>query len=68
MYLLTLNRKKETLFHVLGSLFEKLGGVPKIVISDNMKTIMDETRTNYSSGKINGKFNQFSKDYQFILK
>ena len=33
-----------------------------------MKTIMDEARTNYASGKINGKFDQFSKDYQFILK
>lgn len=68
VYLLTLNRKQETLFHALDSLFEKLGGVPKTVISDNMKTIMDEARTNYSSGKVNIKFDQFSKDYQFILK
>ena len=41
MYLLTLNRKQETLFHALDSLFEKLGGVPKTVISDNMKTIKE---------------------------
>ena len=68
VYLLTLNRKQETLFHALDSLFEKLGGVPKTVISDNMRTIMDEARTNYASGKINVKFDQFSKDYQFILK
>ena len=53
VYLLTLNQKQETLFHALDSLFEKLGGFPKTVISDNMKTIMDEARTNYSSGKIN---------------
>ena len=53
MYLLTLNRKQETLFHALDSLFEKLGEFPKTVISDNMKTIMDEARTNYASGKIN---------------
>lgn len=33
-----------------------------------MKTIMDEARTNYASGKVNVKFDQFSKDYQFILK
>ena len=68
VYLLTLNRKQETLFHALDSLFEKLGGVPKAVISDNMKTIMDEARTNYASEKINEKFDQFSKNYQFILK
>ena len=41
VYLLTLNRKQETLFHALDSLFEKLGGVPKTVISDNMKTIKE---------------------------
>ena len=68
VYLLTLNRKQETLFHALDTIFEKLGEVPKAVISDNIKTIMDEARTNYASGKINGKFDQFSKDYQFILK
>ena len=33
-----------------------------------MKTIMDEARTNYSLGKVIVKFDQFSKDYQFILK
>ena len=53
VYLLTLNRKQKTLFHALDSLFEKLGEFPKTVISDNMKTIMDEARTNYASGKIN---------------
>ena len=68
VYLLTLNRKQETLFHALDTIFEKLGGVPKTVISDNMKMIMDEARTNYASGKINRKFDQFSKDYQFIFK
>lgn len=41
VYLLTLNRKQETLFHALDSLFEKIGGVPKTVISDNMKTIRE---------------------------
>lgn len=39
VYLLTLNRKQETLFHALDSLFEKLGGIPKTVISENIKTI-----------------------------
>ena len=65
VYLLSLNRKQETLFYALDSLFEKLGRVPKTVINDNMKTIMDKARTNYTSGKINVKFDRFSKDYQF---
>ena len=41
VYLLTLNRKQETLFHALDTIFENLGGVPKTVISDNMKTIKE---------------------------
>ena len=41
IYLLSLNRKQETLFHALDTIFEKLGGVPKTVISDNMKTIKE---------------------------
>ena len=41
VYLLTLNRKQETLFHTLDTIFEKLGGFPKTVISDNMKTIKE---------------------------
>ena len=68
VYLLTLNRKHETLFHALDTIFEKLGRDSKTLISDNMKTIMDEAHTHYSFGKVNVKFDQFSKDYQFILK
>ena len=41
VYLLTLNPKQETLFHALDSIFEKLGGVSKTVISDNIKTIKE---------------------------
>ena len=40
-YLLSLNRKQETLFHALDTIFEKLGGFPKTVISENMKTIKE---------------------------
>ena len=41
IYLLSLNRKQETLFHALDTIFEKLGGFPKTVISENMKTIKE---------------------------
>ena len=41
VYLLTLNRKQETLFYALDTIFEKLGGFPKTVISENMKTIKE---------------------------
>lgn len=45
--------------------FEIFGGVPDEVLTDNMKTVMDEPRTKYSPGKINNKFQQFADDYGF---
>lgn len=33
-----------------------------------MKTVMDEARTEYSSGKVNVKFQQFADDYGFMVK
>ena len=29
---------------------------------------MDEARTEYSSGKVNAKFQQFANDYGFVVK
>lgn len=43
-------------------------GIPKTLKTDNMKTIMDESRTYYSCGKVNNRFNRFAKDYGFIVK
>src|SRR5690625_6731012 len=48
--------------------FEAIGGVPKTLLVDNMKTIMDEPRTAYKSGKVNERFYQFSKDYGFKVQ
>lgn len=45
--------------------FEDLGGVPKILLTDNMKTVMDESRTKYQRGKVNAKFMTFAKDFGF---
>ena len=36
--------------------FETFGGVPKVIVTDNMKTVMDEARTEHFSGTINNKF------------
>ena len=44
------------------------GGVPKEVLTDNMKTVMDEPRTAYCNGKINNKFQQFADDYGFKVR
>ena len=49
----------------MDEIFQLIGGVPKIIITDNMKTVMDEARTAYKNRKINNKFYQFSQDYRF---
>lgn len=47
--------------------FEAIGGVPKTIVTDNMKTVMDEARTEYSKGIVNERFDQFAKDCGFEL-
>lgn len=48
--------------------FEVFGGVPKVIVTDNMKTVMDEARTEYSKGTINNKFAQFAQDFGFKVQ
>lgn len=45
--------------------FEKIGGVPNEIVTDNMKTVMDIPRTENFNGMINNKFQQFAKDFNF---
>lgn len=65
VYRLSLDKTQDILFSFLDESFELFGGVPKEILTDNMKTVMDEPRTNYSKGKVNNKFEQFAKDYGF---
>lgn len=67
-YGVSLSKSQEILFHFLDNAFEAFGGVPKSIITDNMKTVMDVSRTEYNQGKINNKFKQFSDDYGFETK
>lgn len=68
IYRLSLTKTQDVLFHFLNDAFETLGGVPKELLTDNMKTVMDESRTPYSKGKVNNKFAQFASDYGFTVK
>ena len=68
IYFLSMSKTQTVLFHHLDTAFEMAGGVPKTLRTDNMKTVMDDPRTEYSKGKINNKFAQFAKDYGFEVK
>lgn len=67
-YHLSLTKSQDVLFSFIDDAFETFGGVPQELLTDNMKTVMDEPRTEYSKGKVNARFRQFASDYGFTVK
>ena len=65
VYRVSLSKTQDILVSFLDDAFETFGGVPDEIVTDNMKTVMDEARTEYSTGKVNNKFQQFADDYGF---
>ena len=65
VYKLSMQKTQDVLFSLLTEAFETLGGVPKTILTDNMKTVMDDARTKYKKGKINIKFEEYAKDFGF---
>lgn len=65
VYRVSLTKTQDILFSFLDDAFETFGGVPDEIVTDNMKTVMDEAGTEYSGGKINNRFQQFANDYGF---
>lgn len=65
VYQLSINKTQDILLHFMAQSFEVFGGVPEIIVTDNMKTVMDTPRTERNKGKVNAKFEQFAKDYGF---
>jgi transposase len=68
VYRISLDKTQEILFSFLDDAFNTFGGVPREILCDNMKTIMDAPRTEYSKGKVNNKFSQFANDYGFKVR
>lgn len=68
VYKISLDKSQEILFNFLDDAFSTFGGVPNEILCDNMKTVMDEARTEYFKGKVNNKFSQFAQDYGFKVK
>lgn len=67
-YGISLSKTQDILFNFLDNAFELFGGVPNVLLTDNMKTVMDVPRTEYSKGKINNKFQMFADDYGFQVQ
>ena len=53
VYRLSLIKSPDVLFSFIDDAFAAFGGVAQELLTDNMKTVMDEPRTEYSKGKVN---------------
>ena len=68
VYRMSITKSQDILFHFLDDAFQTFSGVPAEIVTDNMKTVMDEPRTKNSPGKVNIKFQQFADDYGFRVQ
>ncbi|MCG8342309.1 MAG: IS21 family transposase, partial [Chlorobiales bacterium] len=62
---LTTNRNQETLFSSLIEGFRYFTGIPKEILFDNMKTVVDRTRTTFTRVEFNDTFKHFADDAGF---
>lgn len=65
---LNISKSQIVLMSFMTEAFEVFGGVPKVIVTDNMKTVMDEARTEHFTGTINNKFAQFAQDFGFKVQ
>ena len=68
IYRMVPTKSQDVLFFCLDDAFTVFGGVPEEIVTDNMKTVMDQPRTRGSKGKINIRFQQFADDYGFRVQ
>lgn len=57
-----------TVIDFLAESFEKIGGVVKELVIDNIKCLVDKPRTSDSDAILNAKFIEFAKDYNIEVK
>lgn len=63
----TFDRTQPTVFHCLINAFDYCGnGVPQEIWFDNMKTVVDRSKSQFTQTVFNEKFRQFAKDARFI--
>lgn len=65
---LILDTKVENLLSFLAESFEKIGGVPKEIVIDNLKQFVEKPRRNGEPAILTAKFEEFCKDYGIAVK
>ena len=64
---LTFDQTQQTLFKCMINAFHYFGGTTKEILFDNMKTIVDQVKSDFNDVVINNKALQFSKDASFKI-
>lgn len=59
------DRSQETLFDCMTYAFKHFGGVPREILFDNMKTVVDQSRSSFTRTVFNQKFEYYAKDIGF---
>ncbi|AYG01882.1 IS21 family transposase [Lactococcus allomyrinae] len=62
---LTTSREQPILFDCLNNAFFELGGVPEEIWFDNMKTVVDHSKSQFTHAVFNETFRQYAKDAGF---
>lgn len=62
---LTFDRSQDTLLSCLAQAFDATGGIPREIWFDNMKTVVDHSKSSFGHAFFNQRFYQFSKDAGF---
>ena len=65
---LILDTKVENLLSFLAESFEKIGGVPKEIVIDNLKQFVEKPRRNGEPAILTSRFEEFCKDYGIKVK
>lgn len=63
---LTFDRSQITLFKCLTNAFQYTGGIPTEIWFDNMKTVVDRSRSQFSKVAFNERFRQYAKEAGFM--
>lgn len=64
---LTFDQSQQTLFRCLINAFNYFGGTTNEILFDNMKSIVDQAKSNFNEVILNSKAVQFSKDAGFKI-
>ena len=64
---LTFDQTQVTLFKCMTNAFKYFGGTTKEILFDNMKTVVDRAKSDFTDVVINSKAMQFSKDAGFKI-